>query len=88
MQKRREIQLPILAATILAAALVAGTAIHLFVIEIAVPATLLSTGLSSSLLIFRIPTWCLLAVVFLIAARRTHISLEIVVLHSVICHIF
>ena len=59
MQKRREIQLLILAATILAAALVAGAAIHLVIIEIAIPATLF-TGLSSALLIIRFrPGVCL-----------------------------
>jgi hypothetical protein len=83
MQKRREIQLAILAATMLAATWVAGTAVKLVVFDIAVPATLfLTTGLSSALLVVWIPSWCLLAEVFLIAARSNHI-----VLHSVICHL-
>ena len=86
MQKRRDIQLAILAATILAAGLV-GTTAQLVILAVAVPATFLSTGLSSTLLIVWIPSWRLLAEVLFIAARSTHISLEIVVLHFVVCHL-
>jgi len=91
--ERREFRLAILATTILSAGLFAGIQI-LATFKFVVVQTSLSPSLTTCLLAtLWISSWCLLTLALALAltvvlslALATHVP-EIVVLHSVICHV-
>jgi hypothetical protein len=94
-RKEESLKLTILATTILCAGLFAGIEILAFVqIVVVVVHTSLATSLTTRLLAtLWVSSWCLLALTEVLTlslalslALATHVS-EIVVLHSVICHV-
>jgi hypothetical protein len=93
-RKEESLKLTILAATILCAGLFAGIEILAFVQIVVVVHTSLATSLTTRLLAtLWVSSWCLLALTEVLTlslalslALATHVS-EIVVLHSVICHV-
>jgi hypothetical protein len=100
-QKRRKFQLAILSTTAHSTALTSGAAAKLIIFFhvsrlILLTATLLTTTvatlltasvLTATLLATTLSSRCLLTVILAFLAGSTHVSLEIVVLHSVICHV-